>query len=168
VPDGSTADQADQGQTEQTGQGDPAGQTDPGSTETQIAGTVAVATIYETLAPLLGGDGYETGGGGGGGSFMFASVEQLDSVIDQWRDLIEEIKADQGRMEDAGGDISEPAGDQVSGQNSTVSRKVVMEMQKHNELLLRYAVGYVRKLQASRTQMATTEEGNETRMNQVH
>jgi hypothetical protein len=157
VPDGATAQQADQGAT------------DPGSPEVQIAGTVAVARIYETLAPLLGGSGeYDTGGGGGGGAFMFASVAELDGVIHQWLDLIDEIKADQHRMEAAGGQISEPAADQVSGQNSTVSRKVVMEMQKHNELLLRYAVEYVRKLQASKKQMMATEQGNETRMNQVH
>ncbi len=157
VPDGATTEQADQ-----------AGDTDPGSPEVQIAGTVAVATIYETLAPLLGGDGFETGGGGGGGSFMFASVEELDGVIQQWRDLIEDIKTDQGRMESAGGDIAKPAADQVSGRNYAESGKVVMDMQKHNELLLRYAIGYVKKLEASRTQMMTTESGNETRMNQVH
>jgi hypothetical protein len=148
----------------------PDGTTDPGSAKTQIDGTVAVARIYETIAPLLGGGGggYETGGGGGGGSFMFASLEELDGVIQQWRDLIEDIKADQNTMQSAGGDLAKPAGDQVSGQNYTQASKVVMDMQKHNELLLEYAINYTKKLEASRTQMTTTEHGNEARMNQVH
>jgi hypothetical protein len=153
VPDGATAGQP----------------VEPGSAEVQIAGTVAVAKVYETVAPLLGGNAaFDTGGGGGGGSFMFASIEELDGVVGQWRDLIEDIKTDQHTMAAAGGDIAAPAADQVSGRNYAESSKVVMDMQKHNELLLKYAIEYTKKLETSRTQMVTTEHGNEARMNQVH
>ena len=61
-----------------------------------------------------------------------------------------------------------PAGDPVSGSNFRQSTDVVQAMRKHNETLLVYAEHYVVKLKECRSQMATTEDGTETSMNQVH
>ncbi|MPZ85874.1 MAG: hypothetical protein GEV28_38055 [Actinophytocola sp.] len=144
----------------------------------QIAGTVVVAGVYERLArqilPMVPGlpdvvqlPDLQTGGGGAGGTYMFASLEELDTVIGQWEELIEELKTDQVRIEDANGGLAEPAGDQVSGHNVSVSRETVAQMRKHNDTLLRYAAGYTAKLKASRTQMAVKEDGNELLMNRV-
>lgn len=160
VPDGTNAD------------------TNPGTPEEQINNTVTSVSLYETvsnaMAPVLGilGAGMPTalptGGGGGGGSYMFANLEELDGVIRQWRDLVDELKADQGRVRHAVDNLARPAGDDVSGENFRESNKVVSAMQRHNETLMKYAAHYVKKLEDCRKQMATTEEGNQTSMNQVH
>jgi hypothetical protein len=151
---------------------------DPGTPEDQIRGTAASVSLFETvsnaMAPvlgLLGADapaGPTTGGGGGSGAYMFASLEELDGVIQQWQDLIDDIKSDQGDVERAVHRIDRPAGDDVSSANYRQSSDVVQAMQKHNDMLLRYAEHYLVKLKDCREQMATTEHGNRTRMNQVH
>jgi len=152
--------------------------TDPGTLEQQIDTTVQTASLFETvsnaLSPIMGIIGSpmaytpDTGGGGAGGTYMFASLEELDAVIQQWKDLIEDIEADQHNIESAGIEANRPAGDQVSGDNFSRSSEVVQAMQKHNEKLLEYALHYVDKLQDCRTQMSTTEQGNQAKMNQVH
>jgi|tagenome__1003787_1003787.scaffolds.fasta_scaffold20860714_2 hypothetical protein len=151
---------------------------DPGTVEQQIDATVATTSLFDTvsnaLSPIMGIIGSpmpytpDTGGGGAGGSYMFASLEELDGVIQQWQDLCDDIKADQGNIESAGIQANRPAGDEVSSDNFSQSSKVVMAMQKHNEMLLKYAEHYVVKLQQCRTQMSTTEQGNQDKMNQVH
>ena len=152
--------------------------TDPGTPEDQINSTVQTASLFDTvsraLAPVLGFIGnplpssFDTGGGGGGGSYMFASLEELDGVIQQWQDLIDDIKTDQGNIESAVILANQPAGDDVSSQNFRRSSDVVTAMQKHNEQLLVYAQHYVVKLKECRAQMSTTEHGNQDKMNQVH
>jgi hypothetical protein len=151
--------------------------TDPGTPEEQINTTVATVSLFETIsrtmAPVLGLLGAdaptpEIGGGGGAGAYMFASLDELDGVIQQWQDLVDEIKADQGNIESAVVQAAQPAGDDVSSDNFRESSDVVKEMQKHNEQLLVYAEHYVVKLKECRAQMATTEDGTQTSMNQVH
>jgi hypothetical protein len=152
--------------------------TDPGTPEDQINATVQSTSLFETvsnaLSPIMGIVGNpqpyapETGGGGEGGSYMFASIEELDGVIRQWQDLVDDIIADQHNIKSAGNEANSPAGDPVSGNNYDASSKVVMAMQKHNETLLEYAIGYVRKLKLCRGQTSTTEQGNQDKMNQVH
>ncbi|HEV7651416.1 MAG TPA: hypothetical protein VGP26_24965 [Actinophytocola sp.] len=152
--------------------------TDPGTPEDQINATVQSASLFETvsnaLSPIMGIIGNpmpyapDTGGGGAGGSYMFASLEEIDGVIQQWQDLVDDIEADQRNIKSAGIEANTPAGDPVSGNNYNASSKVVMAMQKHNETLLEYAIGYVKKLQDCRTQISTTEQGNQDKMNKVH
>jgi hypothetical protein len=156
---------------------DQPGATDPGTPEEQIHNTVATTRLFETIsqtmAPVMGLLGTDapavpTGGGGGGGTYLFASIEELDGVIGQWQDLVDEIRSDLHEIKAAGHHAATPAGDTVSNDNFRESADVVKAMQKHNEQLLVYAQHYVVKLQECRTQMATTEQGNQTRMNQVH
>jgi hypothetical protein len=150
---------------------------DPGTPEEQINSTVTSVSLFDAvasaMAPVLGLLGASTpahqiGGGGGGGAYMFASLDELDGVITQWQGLIDELKADQRRVNHAVENLARPAGDDVSQENFRESNKVVLAMQRHNEELMKYAAHYVTKLQECRKQMATTEEGNQTAMNQVH
>ncbi len=152
---------------------------DPGTPEEQINTTVATVSLFDTisrtLAPVLGFIGAdppaptrEGGGGGGGGAYMFASLEELDGVIQQWQDLIDEIIADQGNIDSAVFEAARPAGDDVSRDNYRESSDVVRAMRMHNEELLVYAQNYVVNLTKCRKQMATTDEGTEASMNQVH
>lgn len=152
--------------------------TDPGTPEDQINSTVQTASLFDTvsraLSPIMGFIGnplpatYDTGGGGAGGSYMFASLDELDGVIAQWQDLVDDIKADQGNIESAVMQANWPAGDSVSDQNYRQSSDVVQAMRKHNEKLLVYAEHYLVKLKECRTQMSTTEQGNQDKMNKVH
>jgi hypothetical protein len=151
--------------------------TDPGTPEQQINTTAATVSLFEaisrTMAPVLGLLGADAptpqlGGGGGSGSYMFASLEELDGVIQQWQDLVDEIKADQGNIESAAVQANRPAADDVSADNFRESSEVVKAMRKHNEQLLVYAEHYLVKLKECRAQMSTTEDGTQTSMNQVH
>jgi hypothetical protein len=155
---------------------DPAA-TAPGTPEEQIQTAATGVSLFETVAnamsPILGIFGADaptptTGGGGGSGAYMFASIEELDGVIQQWGDLIDDIKADNVEVDQAVARIEKPAGDDVSTANYRQSGEVVKAMQKHNNVLLEYAEHYKAKLEDCRAQMATTEQGNQTRMNKVH
>jgi hypothetical protein len=162
VPDGTSTGQAE---------------TNPGTPEQQINMTATTSSLFDSVAqamsPVLGILGAKppeptTGGGGGGGAYMFASLEELDGVIKQWEDLADELKADNDRVKRAIDQTATPAGDDVSGNNYSSSNKVLAGMQKHNEELLKYTGHYIAKLKQCRTQMATTEQGNQAKMNQVH
>jgi hypothetical protein len=150
----------------------------PATPEDQIHTTVATTSLFDTvsraMAPILGFIGNplppapDTGGGGAGGSYMFASLEELDGVIQQWQDLVDDIKDDQGNIESAVNQANRPAGDDVSSENYDRSSDVVTQMRKHNEQLLVYAEHYLVKLKECRVQMGTTEQGNQDKMNKVH
>lgn len=154
------------------------GATAPGTPEEQIRNTATGVSLFETvskaMSPILGifgaadAPGRTTGGGGGGGAYMFASIEELDGVIKQWQDLVDEIKADNVNVDHAVSRIDRPAGDDVSAANYRRASETVTAMQKHNNVLLEYAAHYQAKLEDCRAQMATTEQGNQTRMKNVH
>jgi hypothetical protein len=156
--------------------GDPAA-TAPGTPEEQIENTATGVSLFETvsraMSPILGIFGASppvppSGGGGGGGAYMFASIEELDGVIRQWESLIDDIKSDNVDVDHAVARIDRPAGDAVSAANYRRASETVTAMQKHNNVLLEYAERYKAKLEECRAQMTTTEQGNQTRMNNVH
>jgi hypothetical protein len=151
--------------------------TAPGTPEEQIRNTAAGVTLFETVAkamsPILGIFGADapvptSGGGGGGGAYMFASVEELDGVIQQWESLIEDIKSDNVDVDHAVSRIDRPAGDEVSAANYRRASETVTAMQKHNNVLLEYAAHYKAKLEDCRAQMVGTEQGNQTRVKNVY
>jgi hypothetical protein len=162
MPDGTSVDQA---------------ATAPGTPDEQIETAATGVSLFETVAnamsPILGIFGADaptptSGGGGGGGAYMFASLEELDGVIQQWQSLIDDIKSDNVDVDHAVARIERPAGDDVSAANYRRADETVTAMQKHNNLLLEYAQHYKAKLEDCRAQMATTDQGNQIRMNKVH
>ena len=137
------------------------------------------AGVAQAMAPALGSlgaaaagaamvAGATADGGGGSGSYMFANLAELDGVIQQWQNLVDELEADTKQVDSAVRQLARPAGDHVSDTNFSQSTEVLHAMRKHNEMLGAYAAHYVAKLKQCRTQMTTTEQGVQTRVDRVY
>lgn len=111
---------------------------------------------------------HQSGGGGGSGQFMFASLEELDGVIAQWEQQLQEIVDDRREIDIAREALhTPPAGDPMSTQQTVTSRESIWQLYKHNEAMYQYASKYIAKLRASRTQMATTDDGNRDNLRSI-
>ncbi len=144
---------------------------EPGTPEDQVNGEIARAEISDWLRNLFpfGGDPtpHEAGGGGTGGQFMFASLEELDAVINKWKDERDGIYADRNAISDAYGLVKSPAGDMMSLSQTEASKHSLAAMWQHSNAMLKYADDYIAKLYASRVQMATQDDGAQETMRSV-
>jgi hypothetical protein len=161
VPDGANTDN-----TGNTGNAEQ----DPGTPAEQVDQEIASTEVLDWWRSLFGlGDAqpHQSGGGGTGGQFMFASLEQLDTVIARWEEERDGILADRREIYDAYNSITEPAGDNMSAYQANASRDSLANMFHHNSAMLRYAENYIAKLYASREQIAVMEDGARDRMRSV-
>lgn len=150
VPDGTNAENTE------------TGNQDPGTPADQVNAEVTREGVLGWWKTLFGGDPtqqYQAGGGGQGGQFMFADVHELDSVIKQWEDERDQIKADCQTISDAYHSIAEPAKDVMSRANTKASKDSLANMWQHSNAMFEYAENYIAKLKASRQQMVVMEEG---------
>jgi len=159
VPDGANTDNTDN--TEQ----------EPGTPAEQVDQDTATTEILNWWRSLFGLGGepqpHESGGGGTGGQFMFASLEELDSVITKWEGERDGILADREQIYEAYDVIKDPAADAMSRYQANASRDSIANMFQHNNAMLRYAENYISKLKASREQMAIMEDGNRDRLRSI-
>lgn len=140
---------------------------DPGTPEEQVNQEIASAEVSAWWRSLFGMDPYEAGGGGSGGQFMFASVDQLDAVIAKWEEERDGIMADRDAIADAYWLIEDPAADALSREQANASRDSLANMWHHSDAMLRYAENYILKLNDSRKQIVTMEDGAEAQMRGV-
>jgi hypothetical protein len=136
---------------------------DPGTPEDQVNAEITREGVLSWWRGLFGMETpdapYEAGGGGRGGQFMFASVEELDSVITRWEDERDGILDDRDKIADAYYAIKYPAADPMSRQLADSSKNSLANMWQHSNAMLDYAENYIAKLKASRNQMSTSEDG---------
>jgi len=137
------------------------GEQDPGTPADQVNAEIAYAEVTEWWKSLFGsgGDPHLAGGGGTGGQFMFANIEELDSVITKWEGERDGIAADKETIAGSYYLIAEPASDSMSAAQATASRNSLAIMWEHSDQMLKYAENYIAKLKASREGMATMETG---------
>jgi hypothetical protein len=137
---------------------------DPGTPAEQVDREIVsteFGDFWRSLFSFGGAQPHESGGGGGGGQFMFASLEELDGVISQWETQLQGIVDDRRDIDAAREALSKPpAADPMSRLQTQTSRESLWQLYRHNEAMFQYASNYIAKLRASRTQMATTEDGN--------
>lgn len=141
---------------------------DPGTPAEQVEREIVAAEVSSWWKSLFGfgnPDDYQSGGGGMGGQYMFTDPEQLAVVIGKWEDERDAIKADQAEIAEAYWSIENPAADTMSQGQANASKVSLATMWEHNNAMLEYANGYIAKLKASHTQMATTEDGVRSSMN---
>ncbi|WP_133902381.1 hypothetical protein [Actinophytocola oryzae] len=158
MPDGTNAD--DTGTDDQ----------DPGTPADQVNGEIVregVLGWWRALFGLNPTEEYQAGGGGAGGQFMFASIEELDTVITRWEDERDGILADREKISEAYYSITPPAGDSMSRGQATASQDSLANMWHHNDAMLKYAENYIAKLKASRRQMSLNEEGADARFRTI-
>jgi hypothetical protein len=145
------------------------GEQPPPPPENQIQLEIATGRVLEWIDGLFGTDDPDraVGGGGTGGQFMFASIEELDGVITQWRNQLEEIRQDGRRIRDAAAFIAPPAGDSMSTKMADTTMQSLEALYKHNLEMRNYAEAYIQKLEASRASLVNTEEGGTETINSV-
>jgi hypothetical protein len=103
-------------------------------------------------------------GGGGGGQFVFADLAELDSITTQWVAERERIRQDHETVLEAIRRCNPPAGDMMSHYQANRLQESLAVARDHNQAMLDYADGYVQKLEASRTAMASSEHNNAARL----
>jgi hypothetical protein len=103
-------------------------------------------------------------GGGGGGQFVFADLAELDSITTQWVAERERIRQDHETVLEAIRRCNPPAGDMMSHYQANRLQESLAAARDHNQAMLDYADGYVQKLEASRTAMASSEHNNAARL----
>jgi hypothetical protein len=133
---------------------------EPGTPEEQVRQEIIAAQATGVLPSILGLDWeHEAGGGGTGGQFMFANLAELDGVIAAWQRECDGIRADGLAIEEAMKTVARPAQDLMSIGMTSTSKTSLAAMKSHCDAMLTYTEEYLAKLRASRTQMATTEDG---------
>jgi hypothetical protein len=159
VPDGST--------TDQQGQQPPQPPLPP---DQQIKQQISLGQVTDWLGNLFGAGGWEptAGGGGTGGQFMFASIDELNTVIQQWQTELAAITADGIKVGQAISFVQAPAGDDMSTGQANATRDSLVKLQEHNNAMRDYAQKYLEKLIASRDHIVATEANNQTRMQNVN
>jgi hypothetical protein len=157
VADGTTT-------TDQQGEEQP-----PPPPDQQIQMEISLGSVLDRLGGLFGADWEPSAGGGGtGGQFMFASIEELDGVITQWKDQREAILRDGRKVRDAAAFITAPAGDSMSTTMADTTMQSLDALYEHNQAMFNYADAYIQKLEASRASMTNTDEGGKQTMDAVH
>lgn len=155
MPEGSTPDQQ--------------AQQPPPPPDEQIKQQISLGKVTDWLGNLFGAGGWEptAGGGGTGGQFMFASIDELNGVIQQWQTELAAITADGRKIGQAVGFVQSPADDDMSVGQANATRDSLTKLQQHNDAMRDYAAKYIEKLIASRDHIVATEANNQTRMRNV-
>lgn len=123
-----------------------------------------------TSESVLNNAGYAIfgrGGGGSGGHYLFASLDELDSVIAEWMKLRDDIGADRDKFWQAQQLIGPPAEDEPSRRQSDALIDSLTTALDHNESLRNYSDSYIMKLMAAREQYLTTDEESAERLRDV-
>lgn len=158
VPDGATAQES----------GGDQGAQHVGTPQEQVDQQVLTSRLG-WFTSLFGHDvEQQSGGGGEGGTYMFANLDELDSVIKTWEGEIRAIADDQHQIRGAGDAINQPAKDAMSALQAESARKSLNVMWEHNRQMQVYAETYLVKLQKARKQMAATEDSAHTGMKNVY
>jgi hypothetical protein len=99
-------------------------------------------------------------GAGEGGTYVFTDLEHLDRIINRWTTLREDMAEDGAAIDEAIRQIVPPADDKPSMTQAKAARASLGRGQEHNWAMIDYMERFISKLQATRTQYATTESNN--------
>jgi hypothetical protein len=108
-----------------------------------------------TSENALGNAGYAitgSGGGGSGGKYVFASLEELDSIITDWTEILGAIRRDGDVLRQVQYVVASPAEDVMSKQQSAALGDSIAEATRHNDSMSTYAESYIAKLNEARAE----------------
>ncbi|MPZ81805.1 MAG: hypothetical protein GEV28_15960 [Actinophytocola sp.] len=120
-----------------------------------------------TLARNAGYVVIGSGGGGAGGNYVFADLDELDAIIDEWTAIRDGVQADGRKLLQAQQLIVAPAKDLMSQLQPAAMNESLTKAIGHNAAMADYADGYVQKLQAARAQYGADDEQAAARMRSV-
>lgn len=118
----------------------------------------------------LGNAGYAvTGSGGGGqdGTYVFASLEELDAILQEWTAIRDAIHADGEEMTQARFVHLRPADDEMSARQSSAVLSSFSEAEAHNRAMLTYADSYITKLRAAKEQYVSDDATAAARLDRI-
>ena len=101
-----------------------------------------------------------SGGGGGTGQYVFADLQHLDGVLNDWKTLRDRIRDRSGKIRQAMRLCNPPAFDEMSVMQAQATKDSLQKAFDHNEAMYAYADRYVTNLQATRDSMAATDDSN--------
>jgi hypothetical protein len=102
--------------------------------------------------------------GESGGRFVFADLDELDSIIADLETLRVDIAADDEDFVDAIGTANPPARDDMSQLQADAYRESLRRARRHNASMLAYVVGQLEKLRAARNAYANADAYAEDRL----
>lgn len=108
-----------------------------------------------TSEDALGNAGYAitgSGGGGSGGKYVFASLEELDSIITDWTKILDELLRDGDGMAQASYVRLRPADDEMSTRQSSAVGDSFGVAITHIKDMQVYTRSYLEKLKIAREQ----------------
>jgi hypothetical protein len=98
------------------------------------------------------------GGGGGGGTYVFASLDELDTIIAKWEAVRRRIQANGMRILQAQDAVVAPADNAPSRIQAQTLTSSLETGRLHNEAMFDYANAYIQKLRASRARYASDDQ----------
>ncbi|MQA10899.1 MAG: hypothetical protein GEU98_20550 [Pseudonocardiaceae bacterium] len=101
-----------------------------------------------------------SGGGGANGQYVFASFEELQNVINRFKDERDKIREDGEEIRQATQLVEPPAEDMMSRFMGTAAKDSLEQMRNHNKAMLEYAENYIEKLERSLQSMQQNEDAN--------
>jgi hypothetical protein len=102
-----------------------------------------------------------SGGGGADGRYVFASLAELDGLISEWQALQARIKSRGEKLGRAIDLIAPPADDVMSRLQAAAAVASLQKAEEHRKAMEYYAAGYVKKLEAARTDYAVADMDGE-------
>lgn len=126
------------------------------------------------LQPRGGGDDASiympygaSGGGGAGGQYIFANLEEIDSVITDLEAELTDILDDDQYFRQAIALATPPAEDHMSTAQVDAYRASLQEGRKHNQAVAAYAENQLTKLRAARQTYAEKDAGSAERLRNI-
>ncbi|MBM7771498.1 putative ABC-class ATPase [Actinokineospora baliensis] len=113
-------------------------------------GSGAVRRYPDNVATSEGASGY----------FHFESLAALDALIARWHVVLAKISANARTLEESRETIRPPAGDEISTNEVTATKRSVQSALDHNIQMQEYTRSYLEKLIVARNEYAATEARN--------
>lgn len=98
-----------------------------------------------------------SGGGGAGGRYLFASLAELDEIIEEWKALRSRIERRGNKLAQASRLIEPPAEDVMSRLQAGAAFASLQKAEAHRKAMEAYAADYVERLQAARAEYAASD-----------
>jgi hypothetical protein len=122
-------------------------------------------------ATPLGQAGYAitgSGGGGANGHYVFANLEELDSIIADLATLRDNIHSDDAKLVQAQRLITPPGQDDMSRMEAQTTVDSLDKAIEHNRAMATYAEAEIAKMRAARSAYANTDDKSAARLGHVN
>ncbi len=108
-----------------------------------------------------------SGGGGSGGQYLFANLDELNSIITDLETLRDNIRNDGEKLRLAHQLITPPAEDDMSHLEAQSTLDSLVKAIEHNDAMIAYADAEIAKIQAARNAYVNTDHDGAERLRHI-